>query len=342
MEDLAGRLADRLTHLSAALWRTYTHPASGAQDDLSPNTEGWRRVHDREAFAKVPVALRTPNLPESGGLLQSYVPVEEAAHRVGRILHEISSPAITDAAVADVEAEIIAVERAERGDFSGRAVQAVVLTRADASPVQVAAADALLEANPLGSPQLFCEVDPTSAAVAAAHWLAAAASVAAGVSGEDPETVVESADDIEAIPTETATEVLTRIGGGESPLDVVLDMVGAAMTVAKGEIPDLSDLAAILEEAGELVSQYGVKEAELGIRLVLLDPARPAPDMLEDLVTGIHGCFLIWNESAPEDDGDQEAEETEAEVEARWEHRQAAFVEAVQTVARAERRRIGP
>jgi hypothetical protein len=63
--------------------------------------------------------------------------------------------------------------------------------------------------------------------------------------------------------------------------------------------------------------------------------------MLEDLVTGIYGCFLIWNESAPEDDDDEEAEETEAEMEAGWEHRQAVFVEAVRAVARAERRRIG-
>jgi hypothetical protein len=96
-EGLAGRLADRLTHLSAALWHTYTHPASGAQDDLSPNTEGWCRLHDREAFAKVPAALRAPHLPENGGLPQSYIPVEEAAHRVGRALHEIGSPALTDA-----------------------------------------------------------------------------------------------------------------------------------------------------------------------------------------------------------------------------------------------------
>ncbi len=205
----------------------------------------------------------------------------------------------------------------------------------------VAAADALLDANPLGSQRLFCEADPTSAAVAAAHWLAAAASVAAGVSGEDPERVVESADDIEAIPTETPTEVLTRISMGESPLDVVLDMVGAAMTVANGEIPDISDLAAIAGKAEELISRYGVKTDELDIRLIPLDLARPAPDMLEDLITGIHGCFLIWNESSLDDDSDQEGDETEAETEAGCEPRQAAFVEAVRNVARAERRRIG-
>jgi hypothetical protein len=340
-EDLARRLARGFTSLSAALWRTYTHPASGARDDLSPNTEGWRRMHDREAFTKVPGVLRAPNLPEHGGLLQSYIPVEEAAHSVGRVLHEIGPPVVLDAAVADVEVEIVAVECAERGDFSGRATQAIELTRADASPVQVAAADSLLEADPFGSSQLFCEVDPTSAAVAAAHWLAAAASVAADVSGYDPATVVEIADNIEAIPTETPTEALVRISAGESPLDAVLGMVGAAMTVAKGEIPDISDLSAALKKAEELVSRYGVKSAELEIRLVPLDPARPAPDMLEDLVTGIHGCFLIWNESASDDEEDKEAEEVEPEMDSWDERRRDVFAAAVRAVARSERRRIG-
>jgi hypothetical protein len=63
--------------------------------------------------------------------------------------------------------------------------------------------------------------------------------------------------------------------------------------------------------------------------------------MLDDLVTGIYGCFLIWNESAPEEDSDEGAEEIEAEMDAGWEHRQAVFVEAVRAVARAERPRIG-
>jgi hypothetical protein len=119
-------------------------------------------------------ALRQPHLPEGGTLIQSYIPVEEAAHRAGRALHAFGDAALTDRVADDVGAELAAIERAERGDLSGRARQAVHLTRADASPVQVAAADALLREDPLGSSRLF-EVDPTAAAVAAAHWLQAAA-----------------------------------------------------------------------------------------------------------------------------------------------------------------------
>jgi hypothetical protein len=343
IEDVAGRLADRLTQLSRALWRTYTHPASNADDDLPPNTEGERRQENRDALAEVPVALRAPNLPQNGMLLLSHNPVGETAHRVGRALHEISLPAVTDTVVADVETEIDAVERAVRGDLTGRAAQAVVLTRADAPPIHVAAADALFDADPFATPALFREIEPTAAAVAAAHWLAAAATVAAGASGEDPETVVETADNIEAIPTETPTEVLTRISEGEDPLEVVLDMIRAAMAVANREIPDITDFAEMLEQAEELTVRHDLELSETGIRLVPLDLFRPAPDMLEDLVTGIHGCYLIWDECAPGDDneGDADEEGTGAAITARQERRQAEFAGAVRTVARAERSRIG-
>lgn len=50
---------------------------------------------------------------------------------------------VRDAVRADVEAESHAVEMAERGDLAGRAGQAAVLSRSDASPVQVAAADGI-------------------------------------------------------------------------------------------------------------------------------------------------------------------------------------------------------
>lgn len=81
--DDALHLADALTGLSRQLWRTYTHPASAAAS-LETNTEGWRRQGDRDAFDTVIGALKSPNLPQDGYMIQSYIPVEEAAHRVGR------------------------------------------------------------------------------------------------------------------------------------------------------------------------------------------------------------------------------------------------------------------
>ncbi len=161
-------LAYAATRLSRELWRCYTHPAS-ASASLEPNTEGWYRQASREAFGEVLAAIQAPNLPSGGLLLQSYDPVVEWAHRAGRVLHTIDDPDLTETIVADFRAELDAVHRAERGDLSGRSRQAVVLSRQDASPVQVAAADQILQTNPLGGESLFTEVDPTAAAVAAAH-----------------------------------------------------------------------------------------------------------------------------------------------------------------------------
>jgi hypothetical protein len=118
-------------------------------------------------------------------MLVSYILVEESAHRVGRALHELGRTALTNQVTAELRAELRAVEQAELGDLSGRGQQAVVLTRADASPAQVAAADRLLHKDPLGSSALMSDLDPTAAAVAAAHWLDASAAVAAEAQYEE-------------------------------------------------------------------------------------------------------------------------------------------------------------
>lgn len=56
-EDDALRVASALSSLSRQLWRCYTDPASSAAS-MEPNTEGWRRQGERDAFAGVIDALR--------------------------------------------------------------------------------------------------------------------------------------------------------------------------------------------------------------------------------------------------------------------------------------------
>jgi hypothetical protein len=275
-------LAAELSGLSEALWRCYTHPASAA-DSLDVDTAGWRREQTRDEFALVVGHIRRPNLPdEHGSIIVAYDPVEERAHRVGRCLHGAADAELTAAVIAEVAAEMDAVERAELGDLSGRAVQAVQLTRQDASPVQVAAANRLLEANPLGSDDLFLELDPTSACVAAAHWLQAAADVVAQLSGIDPTAVVEEADNIEALPHATPTAVLELMEIGLPPTAAVTRMIGDAVTVAEGRVPDLDELREKIEEAYDNAERYAEHGPEAAaefrkIRLTTLDPAgRPA------------------------------------------------------------------
>ncbi|MFC9679434.1 hypothetical protein [Streptomyces sp. NPDC056948] len=316
-------LARALTQLSSAAWRTYTHPASAA-GSLEPNSEGWRREEERMHFGEVVEAITRPNLPSGGAMTVSYSSLLESAHRVGRALHHLDDPQLVKAVAAEAAVELAAVENAELGDLSGRAQQAVLLSREDASPVQVAAADHLLQQDPFGSGELFIGIDPTAAAVAAAHWLAAAAEVAAEASGQDPTQVVLEADNIEALPHETPTLVLGLINDGVSPHEAVTSLVRHAMHVTDGLLPDPAALREQLEGLEETLAEYtGEDELDLAgvaLRLTPLDPQRPARDLLEDLITGIHGCWLLHSEHDSLDHGDEEAATGEVEE---WDEEQA-------------------
>ncbi|MFL6117712.1 MAG: hypothetical protein ACJ786_41135 [Catenulispora sp.] len=313
--DLALRVAAGLDRLSGVLWRCYTHPASAAGDEGELDSEGWRRAQEREAFATVVPGVTEPNLPQDGMLLRSYSPVTENAHMLGRTLHEIGDAEFTAQIAADVEAEIAAIGKAELGDLSGRARQAVVLTRQDASPVQVAAADRLLHEDPLGSVAMFTDVDPTSAAVAAAHWLHAAAAVVAEVSGGEVTGVIAEADDVEALPVATPTIVLELMAGGASAREAVTRLIGEAMAVAEGRLPNLPGLLAAFAELAERAEHAGPDDAEEleamleHVRATPLDPSRPALDLLEDLLSGIYGCALLYREYQAGDEIEDEADE---------------------------------
>jgi hypothetical protein len=350
LPDLRRRaLAAELSGLSEALWRCYTHPASAAES-LDVNTEGWRREQTRNEFGSVVAHIRRPQLPDAhGSLIVSYDPVEERAHRVGRCLHGAADPDLIAAVVTDVQAELAAVERAELGDLSGRSVQAVQLTGQDASPVQVAAADRVLADDPLGGDELFLELDPTSACVAAAHWLQAAADVVEEVSGVAAGNVVLEADNIEALPHATPTAVLELMDLGRSPTGAVTSLIRDAVAVAEGEVPDLDELRDKLQEAQEAAERYGQGDpaaiAELmKIRLTTLDPRRPARDMLEDLLSGIRGCWLLYQEYAdtPDeltDDGDGGGDPDSADGELD-DAIDTAFCAAVRARATADRHRL--
>ncbi|WP_033213654.1 hypothetical protein [Kitasatospora phosalacinea] len=351
-------LARSLTQLSDSAWRTYTHPASAA-DSLEPDSEGWRREQEREAFEEVSGAITEPHLPSGGTMIISYSRLVESAHRVGRALHDLrglgdpgdpgdpGDQALTKAVLAEAALELTAVESAELGDLTGRAQQAVLLSREDASPVQVAAADQLLQQDPFGPAALFSTVDPTAAAVAAAHWLAAAADVAAGSSGQDPAHVVLEADNIEALPHETPTLVLGLIQDGATPHEAVTKLVRHAMHITDGLLPDPVALRDQLEDLEETVAEYtGEDDPDLeniAVRLTPLDPKRPARDLLEDLLTGIHGCWLLHSE-CDESDEDEDLGDPEGWNDQQAEEHQrrslARFAQLVRETAAAKRDRL--
>ncbi|MFJ4680337.1 hypothetical protein [Kitasatospora sp. NPDC088783] len=349
-------LARSLTQLSDAAWRTYTHPSSAAGSP-EPDGEGWRREREREAFGRVPDAITEPHLPHGGTMTVSYSPLVESAHRAGRALHGLHGPggpgdeALAKAVRAEAALELAAVESAELGDLTGRAQQAVLLSREDASPVQVAAADHLLQQDPFGPTALFSTVDPTAAAVAAAHWLAAAAEVAAEATGEDPTQVVLEADDIEALPHETPTLVLGLIQDGATPYEAVAALVRHAMHITDGLLLDPVALRDQLEDFEETVAEHtGEDDPDLddvAVRLTPLDPKRPARDLLEDLLAGIHGCWLLHSahDGPDEDDeddglGDTQDRDDDEQAVAHQRRSRERFARLVRAAAAAHRDRL--
>lgn len=266
----ADGLCYRLTRLSECLWDTYVRPVSAA--DRDDPEELWRRQEARDSFELVFAGLYLPNFPsDDGDLEMTGVPVEDYAHALGRLLSSIDDRELTEAVAAEIGREMRAVESAERGDLSGRAAQAVVLDRLDISPAQVAAADRMLWESPLGSAGLLTSVDPAAACVAAAHWLAAAATVASEVSGVATGKLFGTAERGAA----TVPGIVTHgvLADHRSPHDVVYGLLRRAIAAKEGRRPDHPD-----------PSPH---------RTTPLDPMRPTRDLLEHLLDGIRTCLVV-------------------------------------------------
>jgi hypothetical protein len=218
-------------------------------------------------------------------------------------LHRLDIAAVTDAVAADVTDEIAALEQAERGDLSGRAAQATALDRVDASPVQVEAANKLFEATPLGTAELFTTLDPAAACVAAAHWLTAAAAVAGDLADLTPAAVFAESDNISACSVELPQFIVDAIDdAGHSPRDVVLHLLREASQVRAGTIPNLPGLLTQVAQAAERTKQLPESDRDqeyqalLPERLTLLNPLRPARDLLEHLLDGLSACFTLFHD----------------------------------------------
>ncbi|MCK2213763.1 hypothetical protein MF672_008175 [Actinomadura sp. ATCC 31491] len=292
------RLSAGLTRLSHACWRCYTHPADVA-DHQGPGSLGWHRQQERDAFGTVLRLLTTAgrSVPPPAGTR-----VQEAAHTVGRALHVLGSPALTARITGDVAAELDAVERAELGDLSERAAQAVALSREDASPSQVSQADRLLRRHPFGCDALFTRLDPTAAAIAAAHWLHAAVVVTADLTRIHPAQIVAAADQhAKPLAFESLTEVVGVLGRGGRPRQVVMSLIRNALHVGEGHLRGIIDARHRINAAERLIGTVHAEHPELGIGadtvplpLTPLDPGRPAPDLLENLLHGIQSCWRLY------------------------------------------------
>ncbi|GAA3677748.1 hypothetical protein GCM10022224_047290 [Nonomuraea antimicrobica] len=296
------QLTANLTSLSQLCWRSYTHPAS-ATDQHGPHSLGWYRQQERDAFATVLPILINARQPADEPIGTK---VEQAAHAVARVLRTLDAPQLTTRITTDVAAELAAIEQAELGDLSERAEQAVALSREDASPLQISQADRLLHQNPFGCEALLTQVDPTAAAIAAAHWFHAAVTVTAQRTGLYLIQIVATAEQRgKPLAIESLTDITAAINIGERSRHVVMPLIRNALHVAEGHLRGITDVQQRLTAAGQFIEKAQAEHPELGlhpdtVRLPLtpLDPARPAPDLLDNLLHGIHVCCRLYQEHA--------------------------------------------
>ncbi|GAA2213872.1 hypothetical protein GCM10009850_093350 [Nonomuraea monospora] len=311
MEDIGNvrHLAAQLTRLSEICWRSYTHPASAA-DQHGPHSIGWRRQQERDAFAGV---LPTLIAAHRTSVRPAATQVGRAAHAVAMALHTLGVPGLATHITTDVAAELAAIEQAELGDLSDRAEQAVALSREDASPLHISQADALLRAQPFGCPELLTQIDPAAASVAAAHWYHAAVTVAARHTGLHQVHVVASAEQhSKPLALESLTEITAVITSGGRPRHVVMPLIRNALHVADGHLRGITDIHERVIAAQDLLSKADADHPDLGLEpntifvpLTPLDPARPAPDLLDNLLHGIHTCWQVYQDGQTEEGRDE-------------------------------------
>ncbi|WP_370362509.1 hypothetical protein [Catenulispora sp. MAP12-49] len=162
------------------------------------------------------------------------------------------------------------------------------------------------------------------------------------ISGIDATGVVVEADNIEALPHQTPTAVLEQMAAGHAPHRVVTKMIRDAMRVAEGGVPDAAALVARVAELVELADGDDADDPKLRktllkqMRITPLDPARPAVDLLEDLLEGIRACWLLYQEYYEDDDAedwDENSKKSEEEYHAR---RMEEITESFLTDARME------
>ncbi|ALE74160.1 hypothetical protein AD006_23785 [Pseudonocardia sp. EC080610-09] len=259
-DALARRITVVLTRLSAVLWSAYSEGEAG---QLRP--------------ADLLATLRDPDRPPPDGDDERV----RLVHALGRLLARTPGRAFRETVVREVRAELDAVLDADAGELTGRALQAVRYVRGDVHEGHVATADAVLEADPLEPVGLLTTVEPHSAAVAAVHWLRAAARWVAEVAGHSVADVVALAEAIEHEDLGVAREVLV-MRQDEPDEEVVRDLLQEAVLAGRGIFvvcPDRPDPDT---------------DHEHRVLTTVLHPLEPGRCLVDGLIRGIQGCFRVY------------------------------------------------
>lgn len=218
-------------------------------------------------------AIRDPYVRQADGTIgHSYSMVVEYAHSVGRCLLALGDDAIAAAIDHEVADELAAARAAYEGRFDQRSFQGTKRTTVDVDPSQVLSAHRVLLENPAAHAIDLSLVNPTSACVAAAHWLFCAASVAGEVLGTSQAEVIHAADYLEALEVVAPLAVLEGRAAGISAAELVVGMVDGARWQSLTTSP-------------------------LPLTETPLDPRRPGRDLLGRLISAIDSCYMVAAET---------------------------------------------
>jgi hypothetical protein len=144
-------------------------------------------------------------------------------------------------------------------------------------------------------------------------------------------------------PDRLGDRVALVTGGASGIGDELLAAHGEAQRVIDGQLGDLERIEGEVRHALELADRLPPAHREQTLTALLdeiracrLDPMRPGRDLLEDLLDGIRGCWLIFDEHHDrrtdlddDDDADEDDEDiTEESAAAREAADQDAFEQA--------------
>ncbi|MFI5937847.1 hypothetical protein [Actinoplanes sp. NPDC051494] len=344
-------LAEALTSLSEGLWRAYAR--SGLE--LGDGAARGRKRRLGNLLVRTGGAIR----PSSAGTLtavQLSAPEDRytvsLADRVAEAMSSLDDAELQELIIREVEEETAAVERADRGLFSGRAAQATLISRAFVLAPHLREADVRFREQVFGDvwgsgllgssgSRELADLDPTAAAAAAVHWFKAAVDVLSEVSGKTSEDAVMTADDSQRTSAALLLSVVRLVDSGNTPQAVATLLVSRALQFAGSSA---LSVRAIQEQVDYAVNEsiHGVDLDDVEVTLSPLDPKRPALNLLEAALDGIDACRAAYDlhidRPANFDDLDpNRQEETSA---GRFVEVGIAFAEAVRVRAERDRARL--
>lgn len=263
-------LARTLTDLSTTLWGFYV-------DGVRPPTVG-----------ALLVQLDPPDQDSSDE------PLNDILRPLGSLAANTNDLGVVDCVRREVAAEHGAVFAATRGLFEGRGGQALTLSSSFVRGRHERAVRSLLRKQPSRPVEDFAQFDPTSAAAALLHAMWGAFFLVRDMCDLTPLEVLQRADRGEDVPIDRVLDLVELDVPGADAADVTTALVQHARAVAAGRVGPVDML---LDRVDLMEATLGVDVAE-ETRLCLLDPSRPALDLIDLTTAGLRACTAAGSGSA--------------------------------------------